>query len=133
MADTEIEKKPHAPAVITTIPENPTVEEVQTEAASKKLKNAKKAKDPSKKSMKDYVQGFTNFFYNPRMKTVFGRSSLNWGNVMTSSSAVVIKDAFLTLNSPALFASAVQIDMSGSKLKEVKICYDLQFRYASCT
>ncbi|CAF4331622.1 unnamed protein product [Adineta steineri] len=79
MADTEIEQKPHAPAVITTIPENPTVEEVESKAASKKLKDAKKAKDPSKKSMKDYVQGFTNFFYNPRMKTVFVRSSLNWG------------------------------------------------------
>ncbi|CAF1248191.1 unnamed protein product [Adineta steineri] len=81
MADTEIEQKPHAPVAISTIPENPTVGEVESEAASKKLKDAKKAKVSSDKPKKNLVQGFTNFFYNPRMKTVFGRSSLNWAKL----------------------------------------------------
>ncbi|CAF1517850.1 unnamed protein product [Adineta ricciae] len=53
--------------------------------------------------------------------------------VMESSSAVVIKDTILKLNSPVLPSSAVRIDMSGSRLKEVKICYDLNLKFTACT
>ncbi|CAF1208249.1 unnamed protein product [Adineta steineri] len=94
---------------------------------------------PSEDLMQGEWEKHGTCYYNQPMdyymitEKIYQALRIPTNNVMTSSSAVVIKDAFLTLNSPALFASAVQIDMSGSKLKEVKICYDLQFRYASCT
>ncbi|CAF0872218.1 unnamed protein product [Rotaria sp. Silwood1] len=49
----------------------------------------------------------------------------------TSSS---IKNAFLTLNSPHLFPSAidVHIDKQG-RLHEIRLCYDLQYKFISCT
>ncbi|UJR11284.1 hypothetical protein I4U23_015466 [Adineta vaga] len=54
-------------------------------------------------------------------------------NILESSSATAIKNSILTLNSPAIFSSAIKIDMSGTRLKEVKICYDLQLRFTACT
>lgn len=55
-------------------------------------------------------------------------------NIMESSNAGIIKDALLALNAPSLIASAVKIDMTNAnRLKEVKICYDLNFRYTSCS
>jgi ribonuclease I len=54
-------------------------------------------------------------------------------NIMSSATASVIKDAFLALNYPSLFASAIRVEMNSmNRLKEVKICYDLQFRFKSC-
>lgn len=54
--------------------------------------------------------------------------------IMESSNAGLIKDTMLTLNAPTLFASAVRIDMNNmNRLKEIKICYDLDFKYTSCT
>ncbi|CAF0847468.1 unnamed protein product [Adineta ricciae] len=44
-----------------------------------------------------------------------------------------IKSAFLKLNSPDLFASAIYVRTdSQGQLIEVRFCYDLYFRYTSC-
>ena len=52
---------------------------------------------------------------------------------MESSSATVIKDAFLALNPGTLLSSAIKVEMNSMKrLKEVKICYNLEFQFISC-
>jgi ribonuclease T2 len=44
-----------------------------------------------------------------------------------------IKNAFLTLNSPELFASAIYVYMDKQgRLNEIRICYDLQYKFISC-
>jgi ribonuclease I len=44
-----------------------------------------------------------------------------------------IKNAFLTLNSPQLFSSAMNVHMDrDGQLDEIRICYDLQYRFTSC-
>ncbi|CAF3393091.1 unnamed protein product [Rotaria socialis] len=51
-------------------------------------------------------------------------------NQPTSSS---IKNAFLRLNSPQLFPSAIQVYMDKQgQFDEIRICYDLQYNYISC-
>jgi len=48
----------------------------------------------------------------------------------TSSS---IKKAFLTLNSPELFDSAIKVYMDKQRrLDEIRICYDLQYKFIRC-
>ncbi|CAF1315975.1 unnamed protein product [Rotaria sp. Silwood1] len=55
-------------------------------------------------------------------------------NLLNTASATAIKNEFLTLNAPALFASAIRVDMdSKGRFKEVKICYDLKYQFAACT
>ncbi|CAF3827100.1 unnamed protein product, partial [Rotaria sp. Silwood1] len=55
-------------------------------------------------------------------------------NLLNTASATTIKNEFLTLNAPALFASAIRVDMdSKGRFKEVKICYDLKYQFAACT
>ena len=45
----------------------------------------------------------------------------------------MIKDAFLALNQGSLLGSAVKVEMNSmNRLKEVKICYDLEYQYISC-
>jgi ribonuclease I len=67
------------------------------------------------------------------MERLFQALRLPATNMMESSSALLIRDALVTLNSPALFSLAIKIDMNSvNRLKEVKICYDLQFRFTSC-
>ncbi|CAF2599536.1 unnamed protein product [Rotaria sp. Silwood2] len=45
-----------------------------------------------------------------------------------------IKNAFLTLNSPQLFSSAIQVYMKkGGQLQEIRLCYDLQYNFIDCT
>ncbi|CAF3372989.1 unnamed protein product [Rotaria socialis] len=54
-------------------------------------------------------------------------------SLLNTGSATIIKNAFLTLNVPTLFGSAVRVDMnSNGRLKEVKICYNLQYQFATC-
>lgn len=44
-----------------------------------------------------------------------------------------IKNAVLTLNSPKLFASAINVYMDKQgQLDEVRICYDLEYNFISC-
>jgi ribonuclease I len=44
-----------------------------------------------------------------------------------------IKNAFLTLNSPQLFSSAINVYMNDDgQLGEIRICYDLQYKFISC-
>ncbi|CAF3378289.1 unnamed protein product [Rotaria sp. Silwood2] len=54
-------------------------------------------------------------------------------NFLSTASATAIKDAFITLNGPKIFASAIQVDMTNGKFKEVKICYDLEYQFTACT
>ena len=45
----------------------------------------------------------------------------------------VIKNAFLELNSPQLFSSAIYVNMRrNGQLKEIRFCYDLQYNFISC-
>lgn len=54
-------------------------------------------------------------------------------NILESSSATVIRDILITLNAPALPASAIRIDMAAAnRLKEIKICYDLKLGFTAC-
>jgi ribonuclease I len=51
---------------------------------------------------------------------------------MKNPSAATIKSSFLTLN-PKLFSSAIQVSMNEDiRLKEIKICYDLNNQFVSC-
>ncbi|UJR10376.1 hypothetical protein I4U23_014581 [Adineta vaga] len=44
-----------------------------------------------------------------------------------------IKNAFLALNSPKLFASAIYVRMDQQgQLDEIRFCYDLNYRFISC-
>jgi ribonuclease I len=44
-----------------------------------------------------------------------------------------IKNAFLKLNSPELFPSAINVYMDKQgRLDEIRICYDLQYKFISC-
>lgn len=44
-----------------------------------------------------------------------------------------IKNAFLKLNSPQLFASAINVYMDKQgQLSEIRICYDLQYNFINC-
>ncbi|CAF1462184.1 unnamed protein product, partial [Didymodactylos carnosus] len=46
-------------------------------------------------------------------------------------SATTIKNEFLNLN-PKLYTNDIIIEMNGKKLKAVKICYDLNYKFATC-
>ena len=52
---------------------------------------------------------------------------------MKNPTATSIKDSFLDLN-PKLFSSAIKVSMiSKNRLKEVKICYNLNNQVVSCS
>jgi ribonuclease I len=53
--------------------------------------------------------------------------------VMKQPTWTSIKNAFLTLNSPRLFSSAINVIMDKQgRLDEIRICYDLQYQFLSC-
>ncbi|CAF0765922.1 unnamed protein product [Rotaria sordida] len=55
-------------------------------------------------------------------------------NFLNTASGAAIKNTFVTLNAPKLFASAVRVDTgSNGRLKEIKICYNLQYQFTVCT
>ena len=52
---------------------------------------------------------------------------------MESATVRSIKNAFLQLNSPKLFSSAISIRMNqNGDLQEVRLCYDLHYRFLNC-
>jgi ribonuclease I len=52
---------------------------------------------------------------------------------MEQTTFLSIKNAFLTLNSPELFSSAIYIYMNKQgQLDEIRICYDLQYNFINC-
>ena len=72
----------------------------------------------------DYYTNAENLFNNLRIPDY---SLLNTGT------ATIIRNAFLTLNTPKLFSSAIRVEMNAKGLlKEVKLCYNLQYQFATC-
>lgn len=52
---------------------------------------------------------------------------------MESANPLAIKDTLLALNAPALFGSAIKVEMNPmNRLKEIKLCYDLNLKFTSC-
>lgn len=70
--------------------------------------------------------------YFDRIETLFNRLTLPNLRGMKSAGRTAIRSEFLRLN-PQLPSSALQIFVNEqNELEEIRLCYDLQFRYRSC-
>jgi ribonuclease I len=64
---------------------------------------------------------------------LFNQLNLPDIHAMKQPTYLTIKNAFLTLNSPQLFPSAINVQMDKQgRLSEIRICYDLQYMFISC-
>lgn len=71
--------------------------------------------------------------YFTAIENLFVRLNLPNIRSMSQPTASSIKSAFLQLNAPQLFSSAINVRMnSQGQLDEISLCYDLQYRFISC-
>ena len=89
-------------------------------------------------SMNEYFSLGTCYFKTPtdyftKIESLYNQLTIPDIQAMKNPTYQSIKSAFLKLNSPDLFASAIYVRTdSQGRLIEVRFCYDLYFRYTSC-
>ena len=70
--------------------------------------------------------------YFDRIEILFNRLNLPNFRAMKSAGRTAMRNEFLRLN-PQLSSSALQVFVNDQNdLEEIRLCYDLQFRYRSC-
>ena len=78
-----------------------------------------------------YYATATDYF--SAIEFLFNQLNLPDIRSMKQATFSTIKTAFLRLNSPRLFASAINVYMDGQgQLSEIRLCYDLQYNLISC-
>lgn len=75
----------------------------------------------------------TSLQYFTVMENLYNQLNIPDIRAMKRPTAASIKSAFLALNSPKLFASAIIVHMDAyGQLREIYICYDLSLRFLNC-
>ncbi|CAF4216741.1 unnamed protein product, partial [Rotaria sordida] len=71
--------------------------------------------------------------YFKMIESLFNQLKIPDIRAMNQPTLSSIKNAFLTLNSPQLFPSAIHVKMNNQgRLEEIRLCYDLQYNFISC-
>ena len=78
-----------------------------------------------------YFQTATDYF--TVIESLFNRLNLPDTQLLRRATVTSMRNALVTLNSPQLFPSAIQIRLDDQgQLSEIRICYDLQYRFITC-